>query len=1586
MADLISVRYLQTLPKSLEKVVEQACGEQVIPALPTLYGRVHASTLQQNLQAKVFSQRTGSALLAADAEGQALQASSGGGSRGGNRNYQKGGRGQGGRNQGQGGRSQGGRTQGQGGRSQGGRNQNQGGRNQGQGGRYQGQGNGRNQGQGNGQYQGQGRQSNRGYEAIIKLFNGVQYLHNFRECPDIPTHYEQQLTCHTCKQVGHAVRTCPQSNGQGGKGGNKNRGGGNGNGDRGGNGGRGRNRGYQEGGYANLAEVIEEPLRYDPSGPEPDQPTADWYTQRDEYDANVVDVDVSVVTKKQRYAYFSSVYRTLLTVFFLMQLIYTISCFFYYFETLKFDFSASLLICSLLTQVLYFLSSQKLSTQKSFDYALMIEEESSSSSSKRSYSSSTESSSPKRTFFGLPTNPHAFLTFVVDSGASRHLTYLTAEFFSKFLVHNEANGLIQGIRTASGSQITSIGEGKLGPLHNVLSVPGLTKNLFSVRSACQAGYQVLFHGKRCDIFEPNDIQMLSVPVISAFLQPPQEHLYELKLFPEPQDEAFLATFSPLQSDQSTSPSPSTTDSAFIADTRPLNNYTLLHQRLPHPSERIIKNMAKCDNWTGLPKFSSKDANRHYESHCTGCALGKLTMAHRAVPTDATYATKPGQLFFADLWFSNITSDGKNNCTLLIIDAVSRKLWRYFMNSKSEVQASMHNWIEELRQEGANFQRWSPLPRQTATLKTDPGAEFLSGQLNLFLLQYGINRELAPSKEHCDMVERAIRTVKEATTAYLQNAKYELGRAAAVVMPNTKNVTPYIFWCEAASYAIHVLNKMPYLKDKPLSRNQKWNPSIEYEDMSLLRTFGCRVYCKNFESIKPAKGGVQPSKTTQEAGIKAFPTWGPKGWEGIFMGVDPSTPGAWRVLNLRTRKYVTTNQMIANENLQSSLPPQKLTRESLLTLLQLHTYYPLSIAQNLAIEQLTTDNKHLLHDDWYFDYQELNPHAPNPLETLLDRHRQSRYAALKQQVLPNVPNTSHSLLAEESEDPHLFNPNYMDNILHYALSAEEIATPNSYNEAIRGPDSAKWQSSIKEENDSLRDRNVFKVMLKSDLPKDAKVLKAKWVFKKKSDGRYKSRYTAKGCQQRYGYDYDEVFSPVVRYTTLRSLCAISAANDYHLHQMDVDTAFLYGAMDETDPHVFCQLPESYEIPPEFAHIPRDQLCGQLQAAIYGLKQASRKFYFTLQRYLLELGFVPSISDQCLFHKIADDGAPIWIAVFVDDLVISSPSDHAISMFKTDMHSRFNMKDIGPLKTILGIEVTRNSKAGTLTLSQHLYICDLVKRFGLQSNRCKHNLPMRPNLKLSVADCPTAQDERDDADTKPYRELIGSLMYLMISSRPDIACALIELSRFMSNWGIIHYNAALDLLIYVQATSHLGITYHRGPTTLVGFTDANWAGNVDNARSTTGYIFYLANGPISWKSKQQKTVALSSTEAEYMSLTAASQEALHLRSLLPILDIDVSLPTVIYEDNESALQLANNPVHHDRTKHIAIKHHFIRETISSKQIVVLRVVTKENVADMLTKAVTNTVYEHLIERFMGTVPCILSAHMHTGHTIDHMFTDD
>jgi len=205
-------------------------------------------------------------------------------------------------------------------------------------------------------------------------------------------------------------------------------------------------------------------------------------------------------------------------------------------------------------------------------------------------------------------------------------------------------------------------------------------------------------------------------------------------------------------------------------------------------------------------------------------------------------------------------------------------------------------------------------------------------LAALLAKNGITHELSPPKVHVEMVERAIRTVKECTASYLQAAKYELTRAASIKLSADSQVTAYVFWCEAASYAIDVLNMMPYKKDAKISKNQRWyansSTPIEYEDLSMLRTFGCRVYCKNYSSLKADKGGTVPSKSTREEGMKHFPTWGDRGWEGIFMGLAHDSPGCWRVLNLRTKRYVNTNNMVANENLHSSLPSQSLTRESL----------------------------------------------------------------------------------------------------------------------------------------------------------------------------------------------------------------------------------------------------------------------------------------------------------------------------------------------------------------------------------------------------------------------------------------------------------------------------------------------------------------------------------------------------------------------------------------------------------------------------------------------------------------------------------
>ena len=224
-----------------------------------------------------------------------------------------------------------------------------------------------------------------------------------------------------------------------------------------------------------------------------------------------------------------------------------------------------------------------------------------------------------------------------------------------------------------------------------------------------------------------------------------------------------------------------------------------------------------------------------------------------------------------------------------------------------------------------------------------------------LTKAGLTQEHTPPRTHCIEVERQIRTIKESTTAFLQAAKIELTRAAALFQSDpSKPVSPYVFWPDAAEYSCYTLNKMPYVKDGHKSSNQIWDPRIEQEDMSKLRVFGAKVYCKNYESLKTDAPAL--SKASQrEEGQSTFPTWGAKGWQGIFLGFDPKVPDAWRVLSFKTKAFQQTIHMVANENLEASAPPQNFTRESLLTLLHLRQHIPLTAHQTTAFDQIISDN-------------------------------------------------------------------------------------------------------------------------------------------------------------------------------------------------------------------------------------------------------------------------------------------------------------------------------------------------------------------------------------------------------------------------------------------------------------------------------------------------------------------------------------------------------------------------------------------------------------------------------------------------------
>jgi hypothetical protein len=409
-----------------------------------------------------------------------------------------------------------------------------------------------------------------------------------------------------------------------------------------------------------------------------------------------------------------------------------------------------------------------------------------------------------------------------------------------------------------------------------------------------------------------------------------------------------------------------------------------------------------------------------------------------------------------------------------------------------------------------------------------------------------------------------------------------------------------------------------------------------------------------------------------------------------------------------------------------------------------------------------------------------------------------------------------------------------------------------------------------------------------------------------------------------------------------LFALAAAYDLEIEQMDVKTAFLYG---EIDADIYIEQPEGFcskERP--------DQVC-KLKKALYGLKQAPRVWYNTLTDYLKTLGFTPLTADNCIFY----DGKETYIAVFVDDLLIIGPSKPNIDTIKAQLAQRFHMTDLGPCKYYLGMEIVRDRKNRVLKLSQQGYIEKVLRDFDMWNCNTKHDTPMATHTKLQKAELDYKATKED---VKWYQRAVGSLMYAMLGTRPDIAYAVSVVSRFAANPDQSHKAAVTRILRYLRKTVNYVLVFKGTLSDLAGYTDADWAGDLSTRRSTSGFIFSVGSAVISWSSKLQPSVALSTCEAEYIGQTNATKEAIWLKRLLDEVRPELGLQaqaTVIYCDNQGAIALAKNPQFHARTKHIDIQHHFVREKVNEGLVQLKYIDTNEQVADGLTKALDKARFE-------------------------------
>uniref|UniRef100_A0A803KS96 Uncharacterized protein n=1 Tax=Chenopodium quinoa TaxID=63459 RepID=A0A803KS96_CHEQI len=333
------------------------------------------------------------------------------------------------------------------------------------------------------------------------------------------------------------------------------------------------------------------------------------------------------------------------------------------------------------------------------------------------------------------------------------------------------------------------------------------------------------------------------------------------------------------------------------------------------------------------------------------------------------------------------------------------------------------------------------------------------------------------------------------------------------------------------------------------------------------------------------------------------------------------------------------------------------------------------------------------------------------------------------------------------------------------------------------------------------------------------------------------------------------------------------------------------------------------------------------------------------------------DCCVYIRKLHGGDYIYLLLYVDDMLIASKSKVEIDRLKFQLGKEFETKDLGAAKKILGMEIRRDRSSRKLFLSQKGYIERVIEKFGMKSAKSVVT-PLAPHSRLSSKQSPTTAKDKAYMDNVPYASAVGSLMYAMVCTRPDISQAVGVVSRFMANLGKIHWEAVKWILRYLKGTIDTGLCFGGDNCQISGSVDSDYAGDLDRRRSTTGYAFMIFGAPVSWRSMLQATVALSTTEAEYMAMTEGVKESLWLRGLLDDLGFrqeGVQLSC----DIQSAIHLEKNQVYHARTKHIDVRYHFIRDVVEKGDISLMKVHTDKNPADMLTKVVSGSKFQHCLE---------------------------
>ncbi|KAL0641314.1 hypothetical protein Bca4012_102595 [Brassica carinata] len=959
----------------------------------------------------------------------------------------------------------------------------------------------------------------------------------------------------------------------------------------------------------------------------------------------------------------------------------------------------------------------------------------------------------------------------------------------------------------------------------------------------------------------------------------------------------------------------------------MNKNALWHARLGHPHVRALNLM--------LPGvvFENKD--------CEACILGKHCKT--VFPISSTVYDKCFDLIHSDVWTAPCLSRDSFKYFVTFIDEKSKYTWITLIQTKDRV-------LEAFK----NFQNYvtNHYNAKIKILRSDNGGEYISNAFKSHLAKHGIVHQTSCpyTPQQNGVAERKNRHLMEVARSMMFHAN-----------------VPKRFWGDAVQTACYLINRVPTKILKNLSPFEVLNKSKPFIDH--LRVFGCVCYV-----MTP---GEQRNKLEAKSTKAMF-----IGYSITQKGYKCYDPEARRVMVSREVKFIESKGYYEEkewENLKdlSQAPSDRATtlrvmleklgiglsqdqesgrRESSNSTSEAERATPLDHERGNGTEsheQVQNQEDSGQHN------QEVTQEVETGAQSSGDGQRESTGSDESDQVQAlrrstrikrdpsNWVNTRVYYNAQAVEHPSQAVCSFAEfPEEHYAfmISLDESYVPRTYEEAMLDKE---WKESVGAEAGAMIKNDTW---YESELPKGKKAVSSRWIFTIKylANGqidRKKTRLVARGFTQTYGEDYIDTFAPVAKLHTVRIVLSIATNLEWDLWQMDVKNAFLQGELED----------EVYMLPPPgLEHLVKPGNVLRLKKAIYGLKQSPRAWYRKLSTTLNGRGFRKSELDHTLFTLVGPSGI-IVVLVYVDDLIITGSDKAGIKATKEFLKSVFDIKDLGEMKYFLGIEICR-SKEG-LFMSQRKYTMDMLKETGVLGGKIAKT-PLEEGYKVLREG--EVEENQLFEDAKLYRRMVGKLIYLTIT-RPDICFAVNQVSQHMQAPKVHHWKMVDRILRYLSGSHGQGVWMGcNGSTEVVGYCDADWAEDRVDRRSTTGYCTFIGGNLVTWKSKKQKVISCSSAEAEYRAMLKLTNELVWIKGILKHLEIEQSTPMTMHCDNQAAIHIASNSVFHERTKHIEVDCHKVRQMIILGVILPCYTRSEDQLADVFTKAARLKTMESILSR--------------------------